>query len=214
MFVSSPGPPMPRSLPALLALLLLAAPLTARAAVRLTASSTEARSGEVIAFRWAGLDEDVEEVELEYSVSGGHWLRLSPELEGEEREYRWHSPAGVAGLVRVRLRQGGRHEESVAAEVTLRLVCEAQREPAQGVRSREEWDLDRTVHGPVASQWGSTAPVWSAAHGLVAITTNDAPDAPRLEPQVTGSIAGERATVASLTARRAFEPRRLHPLRN
>src|SRR5689334_934726 len=138
---------MPRSLPALLALLLLAAPLTARAAVRLSASSAEARSGDLIELRWSGLDPGVEEVELEYSVSGGHWIRLSPELDGEEREYRWRSPAGVAGLVRVRLRQGERHEESVAAEVTLRLVCDEQREPAQGVRSREEWDLDRTVHG-------------------------------------------------------------------
>jgi hypothetical protein len=205
---------MLRTLPRLLAAFLLCAPLPAHAAVRLLATPPEARGGSVVTFRWSGLPEAAEELELEFQLEGGHWVRLSPELEAEEREYHWTVPAGLAGVTRVRLRFGGRHEEEVGAELTLRLIADAQREPAQGMRSADAWDLDRTPRGPVASAWDVAHPIWSAGASQHAVAVTSASCAP--EPARDGTRASIAA--ASHPARRArvrsFESRRRCPLRN
>lgn len=216
--VESPVPTMAQS--TLVLGLLLAGALhlgavpRASAAVRLVASHSELRAGDVVTFEWSGLPEGIEEVELEYAAPGGRWARLSPEIEAEEREYRWKTPAGVAGAIRVRLMHGRRHEESIAAEITLRLVANLERAPAQGVRAADAWDLERPLRGPAISQWGVAHPVWSSARDLPVLATAAFGDEPAPETLALGEPARARHTQVPRTPRRSFESHRRSPLRN
>ncbi len=101
-------------LPALIALV-LAAP-SAHAAPRLDGAPRTAHAGDVIRFAWSGLASGVREVELELSLDGGRWVRISPEMDARAGGYAWRVPASASGIARVRLRSGGEWFERVAAE--------------------------------------------------------------------------------------------------
>jgi len=100
---------------ALLLTLALFAPSPAAAGARLRAPSGVVRAGEVFEVRWQGLPEYVHEAELEMSLDGGRWVRISPEIHSLEGSYRWTIPNTPAERVQVRLRCGGEHREEVAA---------------------------------------------------------------------------------------------------
>jgi len=121
----------------LLALFLAcAAPSAAPAAIahRVSPDAAEARlegvpdvvhAGDVVEIRWRELPADVREVELELSLGGGRWVRISPELEALEGRFAWRAPQGVGGAAVLRLRAGGAGGERDVAECAFRLVGEA-----------------------------------------------------------------------------------------
>lgn len=100
---------------ALLVMLSLFASSPAAAGTRLRAPSGVVRAGDVFEVRWEGLPEYVHEAELEMSLDGGRWVRISPEIHSLEGSYRWTIPNSPAARVQVRLRCGGEHREEVAA---------------------------------------------------------------------------------------------------
>lgn len=69
------------------------------------------RAGEAIELRWRVADTGIEELELEISVDGGPWRRISPELPGLTRRYVWRVPEMAADRVRIRLCVGTEHGE-------------------------------------------------------------------------------------------------------
>ncbi len=69
------------------------------------------RTGESIDIAWSELPAGTHEVELEVSIEGGNWKRISPELEAHAGHFAWRVPAGMHGNARVRLRLGSEHGE-------------------------------------------------------------------------------------------------------
>ncbi len=103
-------------LTALLLLVLLLPASRAEAAARLHGpAGTVLRPGDVVELRWDGLDAGVREVELELSLDGGRWVRISPEMHALEGRWEWRVPNVAAERARIRLRAGGEHREEVAA---------------------------------------------------------------------------------------------------
>jgi hypothetical protein len=110
------------ALVALIALVALVAP--ASAAPRLDGIPTHVTAGTELRITWLGLGPEAHEAELELSLDGGRWVRVSPELDAREGGYTWHVPAGLAGPARLRLKYGGEWFEA-AAEVSTPFVLEA-----------------------------------------------------------------------------------------
>lgn len=69
------------------------------------------RAGDVVELTWRLDDPAVEELELELSVDGGPWRRISPELPGLTSRFEWRVPAVSATHARLRLRVGTRNAE-------------------------------------------------------------------------------------------------------
>ena len=90
---------------AALAIVLLATP--AVAAPRLHGVPARVRGGSEMNVTWSGLGPEAHEAELELSLAGGRWVRISPELDAHEGGFTWRVPAGLAGPARLRLRFGG-----------------------------------------------------------------------------------------------------------
>jgi len=170
------------------------------------------RSGQVLEVRWRDLPADVREVELELSVDGGRWSRISPELEALEGSFLWRVPEGVAGPAVVRLRAGGAAGEREVAESAFRLVGRVDG-PGPALAWPGWWTREPRA-GPAGAGFACPGPGLRAA----------APDAP-LAPPAQAGIERESAPVAapgrrtaarpaSLASSRRFRaPRRL-PLRN
>src|SRR5580765_284760 len=112
-------PPLIASLA--LALLAVAAPATA--SPRLHDIPTRVRAGTDLRITWTGLGPEAHEAELELSLAGGHWVRISPELDAREGGFTWHVPAGLAGPARLRLRYGGEWFEA-EGDVSMPFVLE------------------------------------------------------------------------------------------
>src|SRR5262249_62289364 len=92
---------------ALFALVLAVSATTAVAEPRLLGIPTHVPAGGRLHVRWTGLGPEVHEAELELSLGGGRWTRISPELDANEGGFTWVVPAGLAGPARLRLRDGG-----------------------------------------------------------------------------------------------------------
>jgi hypothetical protein len=111
--------------PHLLAVLaLLAAATPAVAAPRLHGIPAHVRSGQELQIAWTGLGPEADEAELELSLAGGRWVRISPELEAHEGGFTWRVPAGLAGPARLRLKYGGEGFEA-EGETSTPFVLEA-----------------------------------------------------------------------------------------
>ena len=192
---------------ALCALLVAASP--AAAASRLTASRLDVRGGDRVAIQWDGLAPGIREVELELSLDGGRWIRVSPELDPNDGRFEWTVPAGLAGEARLRLRTGRDHDESVEAMLALRLHSDAA--PSPGLTSDDWWALDRHA-APDAAMRESDA--WRAGDAPITLA-HDAPQVLLSAPtrtEVSLAPASESRTLAPDT-RRFIAPRRA-PLRN
>ena len=107
----------------LVAMIALALAATARPAA---ASGTVAAAleipavvtaGQTVVLRWSALPADVEELEIVLSLDGGrsYRVRVSPELEAREGEYRWRVPDLPTSCARLMLRAGGEAGERVGA---------------------------------------------------------------------------------------------------
>ena len=113
---------MPRPLLLLLALLV---PAPALAGVRLDLPGS-VHAGDRIDLRWRDLPPEVREVELEVSLAGGRWVRISPEIVAAEASYRWQVPAGLVAEAQFRLRAGGDGFERVlATSRVFAIVCDS-----------------------------------------------------------------------------------------
>lgn len=88
---------------------------SAKAEPRLSGLPGAVQVGERIDIAWSDLPSGTHEVELEVSIEGGAWRRISPELEAREGHFVWRVPASMNGSARVRLRFGGLHREEAAA---------------------------------------------------------------------------------------------------
>lgn len=179
-----------RVLPAILTALLLLAPATpARAAVKLVVCGTSVRAHDIETVEWSGLPEWVREVELELSLDGGRWVRVSPELEAREGAFGWRVPAIASARARLRLRAGGEQREEVLAESGEFAITSAS--PGAG---EEWWQLGRGSAEPagMTAAGPSLAPLLRAnallvrsrtsvpsPSELVGVTTAEAAAAPR-----------------------------------
>jgi hypothetical protein len=149
-----------RSLPLFLcAMLLLARPQPARAEIPALALPGVVRAGESVEIRWSDLPASAEEVELELSLDGGRWVRISPELEARERHFLWRVPRMSSARARLRLRAGGRDagrdfEDEVTVSAGFRIECP---EPLTAGRARtpDWWQVGSRVGAP---GWGRGAP--------------------------------------------------------
>jgi len=87
-------------------------------------------AGHSVELRWSALPADAEELEIVLSLDGGrsYHVRVTPELDAREREYRWRVPDLPAARARLMLRIGGEAGERVGA-----LSREFRIEHAEGV---------------------------------------------------------------------------------
>lgn len=195
------------ALVALLALLVLAP--AAGAATVLTASRAVAVAGETIVFDWRGLADDAQEVELELSLDGGRWIRVSPGLEPREGRFVWTVPTGLVGEARVRLRAGGRHDEQVVAETPLRLAAAI----VLGPRTTHEdwWSLES--HGAPRSSMREHA-VWSALATTTAFTHESSPTLADAPLDIAHDPPHRAGAFAVPVGPRTFTAPRSLPLRN
>jgi len=92
---------------ALVALVLAVSATSAAAEPRLLGIPTHVPAGGRLHIRWTGRGQEVHEAELELSLGGGRWTRISPELEAREGGFTWQLPAELSGPARLRLRYGG-----------------------------------------------------------------------------------------------------------
>jgi len=104
---------------AAIALLLPAAPALAARAPALVWPGPEVAAGQVVELSWSDVPAGIEELEILLSLDDGrtYGVRVSPELDGRERRYRWRVPNLPAAHARLRLRLGSEHAE-IAAEPT------------------------------------------------------------------------------------------------
>ena len=195
-------------------MLLLAAPDRAHARPAALELPALLRAGEQVEVRWSGLSADVREVELELSLDGGRWVRISPELEAAEGRFRWQVPAVASARARVRLRAGGeRFEQVVGVSAEVRIddgVSNARTRPS----SEDWWRLGEHAAAP-GQQFASAAA--KLAEGRTAGALASMPESdPSLPPAFRVSAPHDQpADEASPLASPARHPAtRLHPMRN
>jgi hypothetical protein len=110
------------------------------------------RAGEAIELRWRVADTGIEELELEISVDGGPWRRISPELPGLARRYVWRVPEMAAERARIRLRVGTEHgERDLPPSEAFRIV-------PSGVSARPLTPREMTGTAPLPSALASVPP--------------------------------------------------------
>ena len=199
-------------------LLTLAAvfPVAAGARARLEGVPAEVRGGDRLEIRWSGLDRDVHEVELELSLGGARWVRISPEMEAYEGHFTWRVPQQLAGEARIRLRagEGGGRGEREVAEVSFRLVSESVAVPAAALATPGWWDVGSDEGalpcGVFSRRHASLSP---HAENAEAVTVSVSFD----ERAASLERAAERDAAEALaphTHARGFEAPRQAPLRN
>jgi len=192
----------------------LAAPSGAEARARLEGLPAEVRSGERIEVRWRDLDADVHEVELELSLGGARWVRISPEMEALEGHFTWRVPAGLSGPARIRLRAGGGDGEREVAEQELRILDAGASGPGASLGTPGWWDLE-PEHGAAASGlFGAHQPVMAAGCSCAEAVTVSVPS----DERATGTPRTSSRRVTPVSAPQAFArgfvaPRQ-SPLRN
>ena len=136
------------------------------------------RTGESIDIAWSELPVGTHEVELEVSIEGGNWKRISPELEAHAGHFAWRVPAGMHGNARVRLRLGSEHGE----------VDSAPSEPF--------WIEGPTSSGPT---WLDEDGRWDARGGFGHVMPSELVDAvPALRVRDIWTFASARPDVAGL----------------
>jgi hypothetical protein len=110
----------PFHLAAMIALALAATARPAAASRAVTATlevPAVVTAGQTVVLRWSALPAEVEELEIVLSLDGGgsYRVRVSPELEGREGEYRWRVPDLPTSHARLMLRMGREEGECVGA---------------------------------------------------------------------------------------------------
>ena len=190
---------------AALALAMAAAAVPAAAAPRLHGIPPHVRAGTDLEITWTGLGPEAHEAELELSLAGGRWVRISPELDAREGRFTWNVPAGLAGPARLRLRYGGEWFEA-EGELSTPFVLEAAADGLAGgapdAGLGEWWCLGRNA-GTLPAERLSGAASLQRSDPSLALT----PEPDRMTRAVVSAIA--RATAHEpASAHRALTPHR------
>ena len=147
----------------LLAMLLLARPHAAHARTPALGVPVTAIAGEQLVVRWADLPAGVGEVELELSLDGGRWVRISPELESAEGRFVWRVPALASGHAVVRLLGGGEgFERELMASREFRIDARVALSSARPT-TLDWWTVGEHT---CASGWRPGGAAASPSHGL------------------------------------------------
>ena len=120
-----------------------------QASPRLEGLPESIHAGEVLDIGWSDLPEDADEVELEISIDGGRWKRISRERDAYEGHFEWKVPTNLCGEARLRLRYGGEDGEHAAApSAPFTIVGESHKGPARpaNLHSDDQW-TSITSHG-------------------------------------------------------------------
>ena len=205
---------MRRLIPILLALCALFPASPARADARLVASQSRVRPGDTVVLEWSGLPARSEEVELELSLDGGRWVRISPELEAREGRFAWRVPAGVTGQGELRLRAGEAHDERVVAVVAIMFSASAEPPAARLDATSDWWNLSADSHAPLTDDFAGSHSAFAplTVPDVIAPATDGAGLAPAQRTRFE-AVRRPPAEPPSVT-RRAFSPPRSTPLRN
>src|SRR5439155_20954032 len=91
--VESQARPMRRPSSILLAMLLLARANAAHARPLALETPAVVSDGQELVVRMPGLPDAIHEVELELSLDGGRWVRVSPELTAGRWVFAWRVPS-------------------------------------------------------------------------------------------------------------------------
>jgi len=196
---------------AAIALLLAAAP--AAAAPRLVGLPAHVRGGAELHVRWTGLGPEADEAELELSLAGGRWVRISPELDAREGSFTWRVPSGLTGPARLRLRHGGEGFEAdgdVSAPFVIESDLATSRAP--DASAGDGWSLGRM---PASLPGAHVAGAPSLQPHVASLALSPEPD--RMA-RLAVSFAGHAPVRAPVTPRRNSVPHcgsgpRSHPLR-
>ena len=203
-------PPLLRPpLLAAIVIALLAPAAPAAAAPRLHGIPARVRGGAELRITWTGLGAEAHEAELELSLAGGRWVRISPEIEAREGGFTWRVPPGLAGPARLRLRYGGEGFEAegdVSAPFVLEAVTVATHEPDAGFA--EWWCLDRLPSSLPPSQLAGAA----SLH-LKEPTLALSPETERVI-RLVASFAGHMPVGAAASSPRVSVARRDHVSRS
>jgi len=132
--------------------LLLGAAAATRAAADVPALAdppNEVAAGEQVTLQWRGLPAAAREVELELSLDGGRWIRISPELDSRGAAWCWRVPDLPSGAARLRLRYGGEHfEGTTRATGTFRVTGSVASPERRREHAGEWWGaLSSAPHG-------------------------------------------------------------------
>jgi len=194
--------PMRSPLYAALATAVLAAATPAVAAPRLHGVPAHVRGGSELRVTWSGLGPEAHEAELELSLAGGRWVRISPELDAHEGGFRWRVPTGLTGQARLRLRFGGEAFEA-EGDVSAPFVIDAVAASRAADADMDEWgDLGRS-HGNVASAHVTGAPSLQPRGPSLALS----PEPDRIA-RLAASFSGHTPVRTPNTARRDVVERR------
>ena len=194
-----------------LALAIFCTPRPGHAGAVLRVPASVVRSGETVELSWCELPRNAREVELEISLDGGRWLRISPELEASEGVFHWFVPSGFSGEARLRLRWGGEGFESDGVLVPLRIESAGTSlHPKPG---SDWWNLRApSPLGPGALDRTQPAYIPRTLSAAVPVSPESL-DAPMAGATISDVRRDDRAQVAGLLMR-AFSPPRATPLRN
>jgi hypothetical protein len=150
---------------ALIAMIALAPAATARPAPGVAATlevPNVVTAGQTVVLRWSDLPAEVEELEIVLSLDGGgsYHVRVSPELEGREREYRWRVPDLPTRRARLMLRVGGEAGERLGAlspEFSI-VHAEGAPRPEVGFHEGQFWTGIEPLRGPAGAGLVPDAP--------------------------------------------------------
>ena len=187
----------------MVAIALLAPAAPAAASPRLHGIPARVPAGSELKIRWTGLGPEAREAELELSLAGGGWVRISPELDAREGGFTWRVPAGLAGPARVRLKYGGDGFEAEGdASTTLEIGSDAAAScaPAPGVGAW--WHLGESPRS-LPGAHVANAPTLQARGPSLALS----PGTDRIA-RLAATFAGRTAASAPASSRRDRVPRR------
>lgn len=189
-------------------------PARSRAEAGLHLPAGVLQAGESVAVEWRDLPAGVHEVELELSLDGGRWVRISPELEAYEGRWRWRVPSMPTSHARLRLRAGGRTESGIETEEVAAVSAEFAIASEAASLGTEWWHVGEH-RAPSARLDSGVAEHWSASNDTMVLAPEPNSDAPAPSPQSSGRL-DPRATDLALTVARHQAPHRTRsfPLRN
>jgi len=193
---------------------LCAAASGAAARARLEGIPAEVRSGERIEIRWRDLDADVHEVELELSLAGARWVRISPEMEALEGQFTWRVPEGLSGTARIRLRAGGGHGEREVADQVLRITADGATGPGASLGTPGWWELEPEQGGTPSGFFDARHPELFAGDACTEAVTVSVPSGERASGAPRASSRRAPPPPAPQAFARGFVAPRQSPLRN
>ncbi len=174
------------------------------------------RAGEEIELRWSALPAGADEMELLLSLDGGRsfHVRLSPELEGDTRSFRWLVPDLPADRARLLLRIGGEDGERVGALSRPFRILHAAGAPPPELAFHEGlmWTGVGTDEARPRSSLDPREPLLGHAGGRPAASL-PAPVVPFGRPLTAGPSLGRPVPIARPADAGAFVPPRQAPLR-